>query len=203
MNDDLDRYLDGEAPRDKLAGDLLAEADAWDRLLETFRAELPEVPAPAWLEQKVMAEIEAIPEPGALRRALRWFTAPKNLRVSPLLAGSATAVIALLLLLQGRTQPILDQAEDMVVYVQFALDAPSAQSVAVAGDFEGWEASHPLEDVDGDGIWTGRIALRPGVHAYMFLVDEATWMTDPRALRYAEDGFGNRNAILAVAAPST
>jgi hypothetical protein len=36
----------------------------------------------------------------------------------------------------------------------------------------------------------------------MFLVDGAEWMTDPEAQRYAEDGFGNRNAILAVAAPS-
>jgi hypothetical protein len=52
-------------------------------------------------------------------------------------------------------------------------------------------------------VWTGRVPVRPGLHAYMFLVDDTTWMTDPRAERYAEDGFGNRNAILAVATPST
>ena len=203
MNDDLDRYLDGEASKDSLPGELLPEAEAWDRLVETFRAELPESPAPAWLEQKVMAEIEALPEPGAFGRIFRWVAYPKQIRVSPLLAGAAAAVVALLLLVDGPPQTAPGQTEDVVVYVQFALDAPGAQSVSVAGDFEGWEASHPLEDVDGDGIWTGRIALRPGVHAYMFLVDESTWMTDPRAQRYAEDGFGNRNAVLAVAAPST
>jgi 1,4-alpha-glucan branching enzyme len=75
--------------------------------------------------------------------------------------------------------------------------------VAVAGDFDGWEGSHDLADPDEDGIWTGRVPLRPGVHAYMFLIDGSTWMTDPQAQRYAEDGFGNRNAVLAVTAPTT
>ena len=91
---------------------------------------------------------------------------------------------------------------ESVVYVQFSFEAPEAQSVSVAGDFEGWAGSHTLEDLDGDGVWTGRIPLRPGVHAYMFIVDETDWITDPHAQRYADDGFGNRNAILAVAAPS-
>jgi 1,4-alpha-glucan branching enzyme len=89
-----------------------------------------------------------------------------------------------------------------VVYVQFDLEAPNAQSVSVAGDFDGWAGRYSLEDPDGDGTWTGRVPLEPGVHAYMFLVDGTEWMTDPDAQRYAEDGFGNRNAILAVAGPS-
>jgi 1,4-alpha-glucan branching enzyme len=84
------------------------------------------------------------------------------------------------------------------VYVQFMLDAPSATSVAVAGDFTDWEPAFTLDDPDGDGIWAGRIPVRPGVHAYMFVVDETQWMTDPNAGRYQDDGFGNRNAVLAV-----
>jgi 1,4-alpha-glucan branching enzyme len=92
---------------------------------------------------------------------------------------------------------------DGVVYVQFVLDAPGAASVAVAGDFDGWGGSFELEDLNGDGVWSGRVPVQPGVHAYMFLVDGSTWMTDPRAERYTEDGFGNQNAILAVAMPST
>ena len=91
---------------------------------------------------------------------------------------------------------------ESVVYVQFALEAPQAQSVAVSGDFDGWAGSFALQDADGDGTWTGRIPLKPGVHAYMFLVDGSTWLTDPQAQRYSDDGFGNRNAILAVANPS-
>jgi 1,4-alpha-glucan branching enzyme len=94
------------------------------------------------------------------------------------------------------------RAMEPTVYVEFLLEAPGASSVAVGGDFDGWEGSYPLSDPDGDGIWSGRVPVKPGVHAYMFLVDGSNWMTDPQAERYAEDGFGNRNAILAVTAPA-
>ena len=49
-------------------------------------------------------------------------------------------------------------------------------SVAVAGDFTDWQPSFTLDDPDGDGVWSGRIPVRPGVHAYMFLVDEREWI---------------------------
>jgi 1,4-alpha-glucan branching enzyme len=93
--------------------------------------------------------------------------------------------------------------EAAVVYVQFMLDAPGAQSVAVGGDFDAWGGTHTLEDPDGDGVWTGRVPVGPGLHTYMFLVDGSQWVTDPRASHYSDDGFGNRNAVLAVAAPAT
>jgi 1,4-alpha-glucan branching enzyme len=73
-----------------------------------------------------------------------------------------------------------------------------ATSVAVAGDFSGWEPSFTLDDLDGDGVWSGRVPVRPGVHAYMFVIDGTEWMTDPHAGHYQDDGFGNRNAVLAV-----
>lgn len=202
MNDHLQRYLDGEVPREGLAPDVGDEAAAWDRLLGAFQSEMGEVSPPPWLEAKVMADIEALPEPGPFRRLVEWLTSPRPVRVSPLLAGLTAAAIAMVLLVDRSPGPAPSADQDMVVYVQFALEAPGAQSVAVAGDFDGWEASHVLEDVDGDGVWTGRIPLQPGVHTYMFLVDGSDWITDPRAQRYQEDGFGNRNAVLAVAAPS-
>ena len=88
------------------------------------------------------------------------------------------------------------------VYVQFVLDAPTARSVAVAGDFNGWSPQTVLADADGDGVWTGRVALKPGVHQYMFVIDGSQWMTDPEADRYADDGFGNRNAVLVLTEPT-
>ena len=73
----------------------------------------------------------------------------------------------------------------------------------VGGDFDAWNGSYTLEDPDGDGVWTGRVPVEPGLHSYMFLLDGNEWVTDPRASRYNDDGFGNRNAVLAVAAPTT
>jgi len=202
MKDDLHRHLDGEASVDGLDEETRDEAAAWERLLGAFREEMAPQSPPPWLETSVMAQIEALPEPGLARKLAGWLTNPLPVRVSPLYAGIVTAALVTILLIGRQPTPPSAQGEDVVVYVQFALEAPGAASVAVAGDFDGWTGSHTLEDLDGDGIWTARVPVQPGVHAYMFLVDESTWMTDPRAQRYTEDGFGNRNAILAVAAPS-
>ena len=219
MNEDIHRHLDGELPREGLLGEELEEIGAWDRLLDAFRTEIPSGSAPPWLETRVMAEVEALPEPGAFRKTLSWLLNPHPIQLSPLTTGVVTVALVAFLLVgrQGiETLPSLDpvgsgatlasttgEPVDAVVYVQFILDAPGASSVAVAGDFNEWEGSHGLEDLDGDGVWSGRIPVEPGVHAYMFLVDGSTWMTDPRADRYADDGFGNQNAVLAVAGPIT
>lgn len=208
MNDnDIHRYLDGEATAEGLGGDALAEARSWERMLAAFRTAHPSTPAPPWLEDRVMAAIEALPEAGALTRAWGWLVRPRPVRLSPGLVGLAAAALAALVLLPGRAlrtpvpQPGGDQ--EAVVYVQFSLTAPGARSVAVGGDFDEWQGDHVLEDPDGDGVWTGRVAVKPGIHTYMFLVDGSRWVTDPRAGSYVDDGFGNRDAVLAVAAPVT
>ena len=82
--------------------------------------------------------------------------------------------------------------------VQFVLEAPGATSVSVAGDFSGWEAQHTLVDPEGDGVWTARIPVEPGVHEYMFVLDGSDWVTDPAAELRVDDGFGQENAVLAI-----
>ena len=190
--------------------------DEWERMLEAFRTAAPRGAAPEWLEQRVMSEIESLPERGVVQRWIGWLVRPAPVRISPLAAGLAVAGLAALLLLPGLPAPPTVGPEgdpgagaataaggvEPVVYVQFVLDAPAATSVAVAGDFSDWQPSFTLTDADGDGIWTGRVPVRPGVHGYMFLIDETRWQTDPNAERYQDDGFGNRNAVLAVGASS-
>ena len=86
--------------------------------------------------------------------------------------------------------------------MQFVFAAENAQSVAVAGDFNQWQpTTGELRDADGDGVWTALVAVDPGLHKYMFVVDGEEWVTDPRADSYVDDGFGMRNALIAVAAP--
>jgi hypothetical protein len=173
-------------------------------MVASFRTTVPRGDAPPWLEQRVMAEIVSMPEPSSVRRLLAWLTSPTHVRVSPLATGLVAAAFALVLLLPSRgtddelAVPI--GSTNPVVYVQFVLEAPTATSVAVAGDFSGWEPTFALEDSDGDGVWSGRVPVQPGVHAYMFLIDDTSWQTDPNAGRDQDDGFGNRNAVLAVGA---
>jgi len=205
MNEELHKALDGESGADDMAAQTRAELDSWARMLDAFRASAPGEAAPPWLEQRVMAEIEQLPEPSLAQRLYAWLLRPANLRVSPLAAGLATAVVAVLLVRPLLTPGAVEDptpvaaTEESVVYVQFILDAPQANTVSVAGDFSAWEPTFELEDVDGDGVWTGRVPVEPGVHTYMFLIDGSEWATDPRADRYQDDGFGNRNAVLAVA----
>lgn len=207
MNDETRRYLDDGLPFEQLSSEARHEAEAWERLLAAFRAEGGDAPAPPWLEERVMAEIRALPEPGLASRLLGWLLRPRDIRMPPLAAGLAVAALAALAVVPWARRPngptSLPAPAEAVVYVQFDLAAPNARSVAVGGDFDGWSGSALLEDPDGDGVWSGRVAVRPGLHTYMFLVDGARWVTDPAATRYTDDGFGNRNAVLAVAAPAT
>jgi len=210
MNEHREPHLDGDVPSQEQAPQSDGRASDWDRMVASFRSAAPSAPAPPWLEDRVMAEIGSLPRHGPVRRAVRWLVSPAPLRVSPLSAGLVAAAIALAILLpKAATEPTTTAAEvgagvdrEPVVYVQFLLDAPDATSVAVAGDFSGWEPTFALADPDGDGIWSARVPIRPGVHGYMFVIDETRWLTDPNAERYQEDGFGNRNAVLAVGARS-
>jgi hypothetical protein len=207
MNERLHRHLDGEVPVEHLEPAEREAADEWDRMVASFRTSAPSGAAPPWLEQRVMAEIDALPGRGGLARLLAWMVRPAQVRVPPLAVGLVAAGVALLLLVpRAGDAPVPGAAAssggtaEAVVYVQFMLEAPTATSVAVAGDFNEWKPAFTLEDADGDGVWTGRVPVRPGVHGYMFLIDGTQWQTDPLADRYRDDGFGNRNAVLAVAA---
>lgn len=96
--------------------------------------------------------------------------------------------------LPGQKETIAHQVE-----VTFTISGIKANQIAVAGDFNGWNTSaNQLEDPDGDGIWTGKMYLKPGRYEYMLVVDDAKWVTDPNAKVYADDGFGSRNAVLFI-----
>lgn len=207
MTDRIRRYLDGEIPLDSLPTEVRAQAQTWDRMLDAFRPDDAPESAPHWLEDRVMAEIDALPEPGALSRTWQWLLRPQPLQLSPAVLGLAAAAVASVFLFPRGDVP-LETSQDgaagaSVVSVQFVLEAPGARSVAVGGDFDAWSGSYMLEDPDGDGIWTGRVPVAPGLHSYMFLLDGDQWVTDPRASHYNDDGFGNQNAVLAVTAPTT
>ncbi len=204
MDPELHRWLDGELEDHELPDELREEAERWRALLEA-RPE-PD-PAPPWLEQRVMYDL---PEhrPGWLRRLLDWITRPRTLEVRPVTVATVAVAVLAVVLLWPAAGPTPDSPANGVqtvgrtadgdVYVQFLYVAPDAESVAVAGDFNGWTPEgFELRDPDGDGIWTGEAPLSPGLHKYMFVVDGA-WVTDPQADRYVDDGFGNRNALIEV-----
>ncbi len=208
MRPELHEYLDGELPREALGEAAQAELREWDALdgaLDALRAQS----APPWLATRIMHALPRhAPRPG-WRRALDWLLRPHSVRLRPaaLLAPAAAILIAVIALPDTRpgTEPLTPQltatpaAGEAEIYVQFTLDARDAAAVALAGDFNGWDPSeHALRDPDGDGIWSAMFPLPTGLHKYMFVVDGVEWVSDPRAERHVDDGFGMRNALIAV-----
>jgi 1,4-alpha-glucan branching enzyme len=83
--------------------------------------------------------------------------------------------------------------------VRFVLQRPEATSVALAGSFNRWSiSSHPLERNGARETWTIVVALPPGEHLFMYVVDGEEWISPPLAEDYADDGFGARNGIVVV-----
>lgn len=220
MHPDLQKYIDGDLPREALAPELRAEADAWDRISDAA-LDLHSDAAPEDLSARVLAALPAAPEQTGRGGPLDWMMRPRTVRVRPVYGLLAAAALAGLLFLPRMlsTSPAAtpaavenresaavpragDVASDAIVYVRFAFTAPAAHSVSLAGDFNDWQPDAlPLVDADGDGVWIGTFALQPGVHKYMFVVDGERWETDPGAERHMDDGFGMRNALIAITPP--
>jgi negative regulator of sigma E activity len=213
---ELDRriqaYLDGELRQEDLPNTLRRQAEDWDRLLSAVSRTAPDH-APEGLDRRVLAAIEAEhtrSESAARGRPVRdsgvleWALRPRSIRVSPIAAaGLAAALLLAVLRPWGNPSPdVPDAPVTGTVYVQFVVEAESAESVHLAGDFSDWQPSIELTDPDGDGVWSGRVPLEPGVHEYMFVIDGSRWMTDPNAAGSRDDGFGRRNSLLAVSATS-
>src|SRR5512134_1234588 len=82
--------------------------------------------------------------------------------------------------------------------VRFTLDHGGAKSVSIAGDFNDWStAAHPLTR-NGSHTWSVVVALPPGDHKFMFVVDGTEWVVPPLAEDYVDDGFGSRNGVVSV-----
>ena len=203
MNTELNDYLDGDRELEELSPEVRGEAEAWQRLTGELRADEPKQ-APPWMENAVMSEIALASAPK--ESFFGWLLRPRTIRLSPLTSlAMAAAAVAVFVLLPNQP-PDAQQLGPVAVteiLVEFSLEAPGATTVAVAGDFSEWESDFVLDDADGDGIWTGRIPITPGLHKYMFVIDGTDWVTDPGAQRYSDDGFGNRNAVLAVTPPAS
>lgn len=72
---------------------------------------------------------------------------------------------------------------------------PGVQSVAMAGDWDGWQ-THPLRSV-GAQQWEVAFVLARGLHHFNLLVDGRTWVV-PAGVATVPDGLGGIVAVLIV-----
>jgi len=82
--------------------------------------------------------------------------------------------------------------------IRFTLSAPTATSVAIAGNFNRWDPHRSaLSGPDGSGNWSITLHLPPGRHEYLFIVNGETWLLDPNAPA-SDDGLGGSSSIVIV-----
>lgn len=216
----VQRFLDHDLiPEERVAFLQAVDADPALRRcwlnLEMVVAEahrLPRIIPSAKFFREVKAQLTP-PSLGWWERMRAVVTAPRTLEWN--LAGAlaaacvaSVAVVGLYTIVPRRVvevpvmnvpaQTIAGMKQEPTVFVRLVLLQPDAQSVSVAGDFNGWNPSQtPLERSDG-GMWTATISLKPGRYQYMFVIDGKRWIVDPLASEEATDGFGSRNAVLDV-----
>jgi hypothetical protein len=81
--------------------------------------------------------------------------------------------------------------------VSLRVRAPAARSVAVVGDFNGWDPRiHPLV-ARADGWWTIELYLAPGRYQYCYWIDGKLAPPSEDAVT-VPDGFGGLNGLLEV-----
>lgn len=81
--------------------------------------------------------------------------------------------------------------------INFFCLAPSAKSVSLVGDFNGWNPeSHPLRQAP-DKSWQLMLELRHGHHRYAFIVDGVLTL-DPRAQGITRNDRNERVSLIPV-----
>ncbi len=81
--------------------------------------------------------------------------------------------------------------------VNFALHAPEAEQVFVAGTFNDWNPSARPLKCDKKGNWRTWMALPPGEYQYLFVVDDQ-WLEDPGCDGRSVNPYGAHNSVLRV-----
>jgi chromosome partitioning protein len=89
----------------------------------------------------------------------------------------------------------VSQVNDAMAFVTLY---PRAQSVQIAGDFNGWQPSKlPMERVGESGVWQASAKLSPGRYRYRLVVD-GQWQQDPYNETTELNPFGGYNSIVEV-----
>lgn len=81
--------------------------------------------------------------------------------------------------------------------VAFAIQAPTAREVWLAGEMTGWDAHKRAMVRGADGVWRLSLDLAPGQWLYKFVVD-GRWVHDPATPDHDADGRGGQHSFVFV-----
>jgi len=83
--------------------------------------------------------------------------------------------------------------------LEFTYHDDAAESVALAGDFNGWMTTATSYIRNEDGVWRVQIGLlQPGRYRYKLVVNGERWIEDPANAMKEPDEYGGFNSILHI-----
>ncbi|RKZ30418.1 hypothetical protein DRQ36_05635 [bacterium] len=82
--------------------------------------------------------------------------------------------------------------------VKFALTAPNANRVFIAGGFNRWKPTATPMSKTENGVWEITLEFEPGVHQYKFVIDGKNWIQDPDNPAGIDDNFGGLNSVFVL-----
>jgi Carbohydrate-binding module 48 (Isoamylase N-terminal domain) len=195
----------------------MSERESLDPYVEWIVAEARRpVVIDAAARQRLMEAIRSEPAPQRRGRMLAWLLEPRHIALPPIAAAALAAGLVGIGILGGSAinrdgrsaigRPSQDGVahasrlpDSSVSVVKFVLTAPKAQSVAVLGDFNDWDAAATPAVREQDGTWTMYVPLRPGRYEYTFMLDGRHLVPDPAAPIGPDDGYGQKNSVVVVA----
>jgi hypothetical protein len=174
------------------------------RLLSRQLREMPYLDPPENLLPSIMGSIKQKRFPWWYR-SLRWARSPQSLTFTPLQVGSMVSLVLLVSFVSAFYLLRTDRGYHLPAKLQgsvpitLTLNMPEARSVSVVGTFNAWhEKGYEMTRDATRGTWTLPLRLPDGRYEYAFVLDGQNIIPDPEAEFYADDGFGNQNAVLIV-----
>ena len=80
----------------------------------------------------------------------------------------------------------------------------SAETVALAGDFNGWDPEHTYFTRVDTGAWRAEIEPpAPGRYGYKFVVNQSRWIDDPGNAMKEPDDYGGLNSVIHLVSGAT
>jgi hypothetical protein len=148
-------------------------------------------------DRRVMVRVRRMYAERRPRGIAAWIGAAAHVVRRPAWAAAlAAGVAAVAAASMLRSKPV---ATGGPIEVQFVLVAPTAQSVAVVGDFNNWGLNDTaLVAENHNGVWSVSASVKAGVHRYAFLVNGKQYVADPTAPRSSGDDFGMPSSALVV-----
>jgi hypothetical protein len=189
-----------------------------DRLeagIESLRAE---VPVRLEWRARLLRELSTLPAPSTAETEPLPFPVRPRLVMAPVRALAAaigfmlfgaTAMYVVMSARSGGPAAVAASAplgatgvpvqDSSLVTVRFMLVAPSAQRVALVGDFNRWSPdASPMRRARDGQSWIIEVGLNPGRHAYAFVVDDDV-VADPTAPSAVGEDFGVPSSVVLVA----